>query len=330
MEWYVVGILMLVTLVAFSLMGIPLAVALGFTGFIFLATDIGPGLAANALNALIVGMWTGYTILAVPLFIFMAEFLLAGGISEDIFDMASKWFRRLPGGLAVVTIAACAGFGALSGSSLGAVATFGLLAIPQMLNRGYDKRLATGSVVAAGPLAHLIPPSILAILYSVLVETSPARQLMAGFFPGLCLAVGYVIVVFVWVRLNPKISPQEPAVSWRERFTVLRKVGAPLTIVILVLGGIYTGIATVTEAAAVGALASLVLAIASGRLTKMGFFNTVMRAVRTTSFILFIAVSGKFFGWVLNRFYIPQQIVNALTATNWNRWVVLIMFQVLG
>lgn len=316
-------------LIVLSLMGIPLAVCLALTAFSFLAFGIGLERAAIGLNTQLIHMWTSYTILAVPLFIFMAEFLFAGGMTQDVFDLASKWFRRLPGGLALVTIVACAIFGAMSGSTLGAIATFGLLAVPEMLRRGYDKRLATGSVVSAGSLAHLIPPSIMAILYAMLVEGSPGEQLMAGFMPGILLAAGFAAVVFIWAKLRPSAAPQEPPVSWRERLAVLKKVFAPLIIVVAVLGGIYTGIATVTEAAAIGAFASFVLAIASRRLTRKIFLETLLRAVKTSSFILFIAVGGKFFGWVLNYYTIPQHIVDMLVATSWNRWVIMIMIQVL-
>ena len=329
MEWYVVAILMIGILIFLSLMGIPLAICLGLTGLGFLAANIGLERATIGLNTQLIHMWTSYTILAVPLFIFMAEFLFAGGMTADIFDMASKWFRRMPGGLSLVTIFACAIFAAMSGSTLGAIATFGLLAVPQMLKRGYDKRLATGSVAAAGSLAHLIPPSIMAILYAMIVETSPGQQLMAGLFPGVILAAGFASVAIIWVRVNPSIAPQEPGVSWKERLLVLKKVGAPIIIIIAVLGGIYTGIATVTESAAIGALASFILAISSRQLTRKVFFETLLRAVRTASFVMFIAVGGKFFGWVLNYYTIPQHIVDVLVATEWNRWIIMIMVQVL-
>lgn len=329
MEWYVTAILMIGTLILLSLMGFPLAVCLGLTGFIYLAARVGFELAALALNSLVVDFWTHYTIVAVPLFIFMAEFLFAGGVTDGLFDMASKWLRRLPGGLALATIGACAIFGTMSGSTLSAITTFGLVAVPQMLKRGYDKQLATGAVASAGSLAHLIPPSIMAILYAALVEISPGQQLMAGFFPGLLLALGFAAVVVIWIWRNSDAAPLEPEVSWQERFASLKKVIAPLVIVTGVLGGIYTGIATVTEAAAIGAFASMTLAAVSRRLTKAAFFDTLMRAARTASFVLFIAVGGKFFGWVLNYFTVPQNIADILVETGWNRWVIMALIQLL-
>lgn len=329
MEWYIAGILMIVVLIVLSLMNIPLAVCLGLTAVGFLGIGIGFERTADALNAQFFDMWSSFPLLAIPLFIFMGEFMFAGGITGDLFDMASKWFQRLPGGLSVVTIAACAVFAAMSGSSIGAVATFGVLAVPEMLNRGYDRRLAAGAVAAAGPLAHLIPPSIMAVLYAMLVGVSPGKQLMAGFIPGLVLATVFIITVFIWTRFNPSIAPKEPAVSWRERFRVLSKIGGPLVIIIAVLGVLYTGVATVTESAAIGALASVILAIASRRLSKKTFFGSLLNSAKTTAFVLLIAVGGKFFGWVLNYYTVPQHLVDILVATGWNRWVMMVMIQLM-
>lgn len=329
MEWYVTALLMVGILIFASLLNIPIAICLGLTAFAFLVNVVGLERAGAALNTQFVEMWTNYAVMAVPLFIFMAEFLLVGGITGDLFEMASKWLRRLPGGLAVVTVSSCAVFGAMSGSSLGAIATFGTVAVPQMLKRGYDPKLATGSVCAAGALAHLIPPSVMAVLYAMLVETSPGQQLMAGFLPGFLLAGGFVGIAIVWALLNPKAAPREPSVPWRERFLVLRKIGGPLVIIVAVLGVIYTGIATVTESAAIGAFAALILAIISRRLTRANFTGSLLNATRTTSFVLLIAVAGKFFGWVMNYFTIPQHIVDMMVATNANPWLILVMIQVL-
>ncbi|MDO8567388.1 MAG: TRAP transporter large permease subunit [Dehalococcoidales bacterium] len=329
MEWYVIGTLMIVTLVILSLTGVPLAACLGLTAFGFLATGVGLQRAGLALNSTVVEMWSSYSILAVPLFIFMSEFLFAGGVTENLFEMASKWFGRLPGGLAVASVAASAVFGALCGSSIAAIATIGIVTIPQMLKRGYDKRLATGCVANAGCLAHIIPPSVMAVLYAALVEVSPAQQQIAGLIPGIILAFVFAGVVIIWALVKPAAAPREPAVPWIERFAVLKKVGGPAVIVVAVLGVIYTGIATVTEAAAIGAVAAIVLALTSRKLTRSNFFDTLIKAAKTSSFILFIAVGGKFFGWVLNYFTVPQHIADALVATNWNGWVIMAMIQVM-
>jgi C4-dicarboxylate transporter DctM subunit len=331
MEWYSIFLILIAGLFLLLLSGLPIAASLGMISFVVLVASVGVKIGFEVIATEVMTLWGSYGLIAIPLFVFMGIFLFAGGIAHQIFDMASKWLRRLPGGLAVVTTGACALFATCSGASIGAVATIGLISVPEMLKRGYNKRLAVGSVAAAGGLAHLIPPSILLILYSGIIEESAGRCLMAGFFPGLVLAVNYTLLIMIWAYIDRKkgVRIQEPSATWKERILALGNVKWPLTIVIVVLGSIYLGIATVTEAAALGAVAALVIAIQSKKVKRKDFADALLDTVNVSGYIMFIALGGKILSWVLTYYNIPQGVVNIITDLNMNRWLVLITIQIM-
>ncbi|MBI4588705.1 MAG: TRAP transporter large permease [Candidatus Rokubacteria bacterium] len=327
MEWYVLGSLLACIIVVLMAIGVPIGVTLGLTSAVFLFGALGPDRTLSVLGTEFFEFWTNYPLIAVPLFILMGEFLFVGGTADDIFDIASKWLQGVRGGLAIVTIGAGAIFGALSGSSLAAVSTFGILALPKLLDRGYDKRLAVGAVASAGGLDHLIPPSILMVLYASVTEVSVGKMLMAGFIPGMVLAGAFGLVIWVWVWWRPLAAPREPAVTWGERFSVLRKAGLPLLLVLAVLGSIYLGVATATEAAGIGALASLGVAISRRKVTAERLGQGLRHTIQTTAFIMLIAVGGKLLSWVLTYYLIPQRLVDLLVQAQVNRWALMIGFQ---
>lgn len=329
MEWYVVALATVGALLLLMLIGAPIAVGMGLTSIALLLMSVGMGGSLSAISSEFYHFWTSYTLLAIPLFILMGEFIFMGGLGESLFEMASKWLSRLPGGLAMVTVGACAVFATLTGSSFGATATMGLIAIPQMLKRGYSRRLACGSVAAAGGLAHLIPPSVGMCIYCAVTDQSIGRMFMAAIIPGFLLAAAFGITCLVWALVNPGAAPREPPVSWRERLFVLRKVWAPIIIVLAVLGTIYTGIATATEAAALGAGAAMLLAIFSGKLGRQGFVKALFATAKTTGFIMFIAVAGKLLGYVMALYLIPQNLVRLATETQLPPLVIIVFMQVL-
>lgn len=329
MDWYAFAGLLACLVAVLIVLGVPVAVSLGLTSALFLLDELGLDRTLAVLGTEFFEFWTNYPLIAVPLFILMGEFLFVGGTADDIFDIASKWLQGIRGGLAIVTIGAGAIFGALSGSSLAAVSTFGILALPKLLDRGYDKRLAVGAVASAGGLDHLIPPSILMVLYASVTEVSVGKMLMAGFIPGMLLAGVFGLVVWVWVWWMPQAAPREPAVSWAERLGVLRKAGVPLLLVLAVLGSIYLGVATATEAAGIGALASLGVAMARRKVTAERLWQGLQHTVQTTAFIMLIAVGGKLLSWVLTYHQIPQRLVDVLVQAEVNRWVLMIAFQLM-
>jgi C4-dicarboxylate transporter DctM subunit len=329
MEWWAIGLLVISVVILLVLIGVPVAVSLGLTSIVSLIFIGGFGTALTIVYTETFDFWTSWTLLPIPLFVFMGEFLFVGGQASDIFDLSSKWLSRLPGGLAVTTAGACAIFATMTGTSLGATATFSLLAVPQMLNKGYNPRLATGSVCAAGGLAHLIPPSLLMVVYCALLDQSIGEMFMAGVLPGIILAGGYATIAVVWALVDPSAAPREDSVSWGQRLFVLRKAWSPVVIVVAVMGTIYMGIATVTEAAGLGALAAFLMAFISRRLNWETFSHTVLETVKLSSFILFIAVAGKLLSWVMMYSLIPQNVVNILLEADLNRYMIVVMLMLL-
>lgn len=329
MEWWVLGLLMVSVLLIFVLSGVPIAASIGMVSFIFLTINFGLDQSLTMIHTQFFNFWTNWTLLAIPLFVFMGNFLFAGGQAEDIFNAAGTWLRRLPGGLVIATIGAGAIFASMTGSSLGSCATFSVVALPQMLKKGYRPSLATGAVTASGGLAHLIPPSTLAVVYCSLLDLSIGQMLIAGVIPGFLLAGLFAVVAMIWVLIIPASAPREDPCSWKERFHSLRKIWSAVVIIISLMGTIYFGIATVTEAAAIGAFASFLIAATSKRVSIDSLKHALLETVKATSFIMFIAVGGKMLSFTLTYMGIPQKLVEILFRESLDRYLIIIGMQLI-
>jgi tripartite ATP-independent transporter DctM subunit len=222
------------------------------------------------------------------MFIIMGYFAFFAGVTRDIFNTARHWVGHLPGGLAIATTFGCAGFAACSGSTIASAAVMGRITIPEMMKSGYDRKVAAGVVAASGTLASLIPPSTLIVIYGIITEQSIGTLLIAGFIPGIISAIIYAIMLYVRFRINPKLGPVLPPVPWKERFTSLKGVWGVLVIMTAVLGGIYTGIFTPTEAGAVGAFGAFTMALLMRRLTWSNLKESVLETGKTTAMIFII------------------------------------------
>ena len=234
-----------------------------------------------------------------PLFILMGFFAYNSGISSDLYDTARKWIGRLPGGLSMATTLACTGFAACSGSSVAAAATMGTVAYPEMEQYKYDRRLSTGCIAAGGLLAPLIPPSSTFIVMGVLTQTSIVDLFMAGIFPGLLLSGLFLIAIFVVCRRNPNLAPGGPSFSWRDRLISLRGVWGMLALFILVIGGLYVGIFTPSEAGAIGAFGAFVIGLLKRRLTLSNTLSSLKDAARVTCFLFTIFIGAMIFNSLL-------------------------------
>jgi C4-dicarboxylate transporter DctM subunit len=271
-----------------------------------------------------------FVLVAVPLFILMAEVLYGSDLSYDLFDSASHWLGRMPGGLASSSVLACALFSALTGSSSANVAAMGTVCTPEMLKRGYNKGLATGSVCAAGALGILIPPSVLLIIYGSITDTSVADLFIAGIIPGIMLAGLHITHITIHSWLMPNIAPRTPSVPWRVRWRSTLKVWWVILLIVLMMGGIYSGACTPTEAAAIGAFAAIVLGITlSKSLTWEKFRSAVRRSVTVTSMVLFIMVGAMIFGYFLTHLRIPQKLVDVILGLSISPWIVMICINIL-
>jgi C4-dicarboxylate transporter DctM subunit len=237
-----------------------------------------------------------YSLATVPLFVLMGHLSFEAGFTTDIYRAARLWLARLPGGVAMASVVGCGGFSAITGSSVACAAAMGRIAIPEMLKFGYSKSLATGSVAIGGTLGSLIPPSILFILYGVFAEQSIARLFMAAIVPGMLSLFAYLVVIYLWARTRPADAPRPDEVisSW-DRWRSLGKCWSIIVLFAVVIGGIYAGLFTPSEAAGVGAIAALVLGLALRRLTLPRILAALRESVFQSSMIFAIAMAGKIY-----------------------------------
>jgi tripartite ATP-independent transporter DctM subunit len=325
------GILGLVSLLV--LLGLRMPVALSMLGVGFIGTIIAntnqllsAGMAsdmawARALNIAFSNMAgeafeaaSNYNLLVIPMFVLMGALAGASGMSNDLFTAAYRWMGHRKGGLASATIAACAGFAALSGSSLASAVTMGRVALPEMKRYGYADSLATGSVAAGGTLGFLIPPSAGMILYAVLTEQSIFRLFMAGVIPGIVLTILFIIAIKLVVWRNPEMGPPGEKASMPERMEALRKAIPILLVVLITIGGMYTGFFTPVEAAAAGAFLTFVVAVMRRSLNWVTVQSMILNTMNATATIFMIIVAAYVFIPFIAITEVPAQIVTILTA----------------
>ena len=268
--------------------------------------------ALNVLGSFAFSYSAVFTLSVIPLFVLMGAFATVSGMGADMYRTAHAWVGHRRGGLAAGTILACAGFAALSGSSIASAATMGKVALPEMERYRYDPRLATGAIAAGGTLGILIPPSTILIVYALLTEQSVGRLFLAGVVPGILLTALFVATVFIVAILNPDAGPPGERVPMGERFKVLMNSGALIFVVLIVIGGIYAGVFTVTEAAAVGAFLTFLHALWTRRLTISKFLDALLDTVKTTSMVFFILIGAHFFAPFLALTRIPVNLSDAI------------------
>ncbi|RLB13420.1 MAG: C4-dicarboxylate ABC transporter permease, partial [Deltaproteobacteria bacterium] len=309
MDPVIVGLIGIFLVFLLLFLGMPIAFALmlvGFAGVTYLS-NLEAALPIVARTVYEVSAFYPYTV--IPLFIVMGGFAGSSGMTEDLYATFDKWLRKLPGGLGIATIGACAGFAAVSGSSVATAATMGTVALPEMRRFNYDPRLATGCVAAGGTLGFLIPPSIGFIIYGMLTEQSIGKLLVAGTIPGLVLAAAYIAIVVIMVKVNPSLAPASPEpVSWKERFSSLLGVWEPFALFLLVMGGIYLGLFTPTEAGAIGATVLFLVAVIKRRLTWQNLVGALLEAVRISVMVLFLVAGANVFSYFLALSTIPIQV----------------------
>jgi tripartite ATP-independent transporter DctM subunit len=272
---------------------IPIGVALGSVSILGIMVLRGPGVAAGLVKIIPFEFAASWSLSAVPMFLLMGAVAHYSGISSALFRAARLWLANLPGGLAVAANFACAGFSAASGSSLATAAAMGRITIPEMRNHGYDMGLSTGVVVAAGTLGSLIPPSILMVIFGIFAETSIAKLLIAGILPGILSAVVYAAMITTRCSLNPSLAPrvQEKA-NLGEKLEALRDIWPLLLLVAGIVGGIYGGIVTPTEAGAFGAFLSFIIAFVKRKMDWQVFKDSVIEALVGTSKLFFVALGA--------------------------------------
>lgn len=314
---------------------VPLAAALGLLGVLCAALMIGQDPALSVLGNETAQFLTNEQVAVVPMFLMMGSFAVVAGMAEDIYDLAHAILAPLRGGLALATIGGCGGFGALTGSSLATVATIGRVALPEMTARGYASTLTSGCIAAGGTLGALVPPSIPLIFYAFLTETSIGQLFIAAMVPAAIAIAFYMIAVAVYVRVSPDAAPPAAArVDWSDVLRKIRKAWAAIALFTVVLGGIYGGIFTETEAAAVGAAGAFVFALVRGRMSRESFARVMGETTATTALLYLIIFGVLVFSFSMGVTGLPQRMSGFFQDLHWTPLAVigllLVMYIALG
>lgn len=335
MDPQIIGVVGIAGLFLLLIIGMPIGFSLAFVGFwgIGFITDI--SVALPTLIRSFFGTFTTYSFTVIPLFVIMGELASASGLSQGIYSVADKWLRRLPGGLAIATIGACAGFAAICGSSVATAATLGRVALPEMEKYKYDARLSTGSVAAGGTLGFLIPPSIGFVVYGILTEQSIGKLLISGFIPGFLLAIAYILIIVVWVVIKPEAAPSNPEkVTLIEKVRSLKLIWELIVVFLLVMGGIYLGFFTPTEAGALGAFFLFVVTIMRRKLTWPSLKEAMTSTTRISVMIFMILAGAYVFTYFMALTMIPMNLSLYLSELELSRYsilaIILIGYLILG
>jgi len=304
----------------------------GLVGLVFV-TD-GTLIPFARLKSEVFTTFSSYSLTIVPLFLLMGHFATLGGMSQALFKAAESWLGHRKGGVAMASIGACAGFGAICGSSLATAATMGRVALPELRKYGYAGGFSTATLAAGGTLGILIPPSVVLVIYAILTEQNIAKLFLAAFVPGLLAALGYVIVISIYVRLYPESAGVRERVPYSERMRALVDVWPVLVVFILVVGGIYGGVFTPTEGAAVGAFGTGLIALMNGGLNRATLAESFFVTARSTAMIFFIVLGAAFYNGFLALTQVPQEIAEFVVSQGLSPWVVLtfvlIFYLILG
>jgi C4-dicarboxylate transporter DctM subunit len=292
-----------------SFLGLPLGFAFALVGFVGMVFLKGLIPALNLLGGNPYAQVSSFVLCAVPLFILMGQFAFYSGISRNLFDAAYKTTSRLPGGLAVATMAACTAFAACTGSSVASAATMGTIAYPEMQRYQYSPRLATATIAAGGTLGILIPPSTIFIILGIITETNIGALLIAGIFPGLLLSGLFILLILGMCKRNPQLGPPGKPFSWKEKLYSLKGVWGMVALFVLVIGGLYIGVFSPCEAGCIGAFGAFILALIK-RIKLSAFLGTLRDSTQITTYILFILIGASIFNIFLGIAGVPIALSN--------------------
>lgn len=323
------GIIGVIALLVLLTLGVPIGVAMGVVGFVGLTLLIGFEPALIKSGVVLFETVLKYELGVLPLFLLMAHFCFAAGASRDFFDAAARWIGHRRGGLALASVAGCAGFGAISGSSLATAATIGLVGLPEMRRRGYSDALATGSIAAGGTLGSLIPPSGALIVFGILAEQSIGTLFTAAIIPGITQALFYMVTIVLLCRWRPSIGPATEKASWPERRAALLRVIDLATLILIVIGGIALGWFTPTEAASIGALGALLLCVRRKQLTFDALRNALAETLRTAGMIYVVIVGALIFSVFMSVTGLAEQVASVMSSLGGGQLTAIIVMTVL-
>ena len=328
MDNMTVGFIAFFLLMLLLFLRMPIAVAMGAIGVLGMSYLIDLEAALTLLKTVPYGTIANYGFSVVPLFILMGNFCFHAGVSKDLYNAVSKWMGQLRGGVAMATVGACAGFAAVSGSSMATAATMGTVALPEMKKLKYDPALATGCISAGGTIGILIPPSIILVIYGIMTETSIGELFIAGFIPGILEALFYIFTIYLLCTHNPHLGPAGPKTTFREKVVSLKDTWMVLVLFLIVIGGIYLGVFSPSEAAGIGASGALILALLRRRMTWNGFTASLMETLKTAAMIFTILICAMVFGSFLAVTRLPFDLAGVVGELAVNRYIILSMILV--
>ena len=315
-----IGIAILIILL-FS--GIHIGVVMGLIGFLGMAYISGWDAGLAVLKTVPYTTFANYGMSVVPLFILMGTLCFYAGISKDLYETVHRWLGHLRGGLAMASVGACAAFASVSGSSLATAATMGTVALPEMKRYKYDPALAAGCIAAGGSIGILIPPSVPLIIYGILANQSIGKLFMAGIIPGILEAVFYIVTIYILCKRSPLMGPQGPRTSFLEKIVSLKATWGVLLLFVVVIGGIYFGVFSPTEAAGVGACGSCIFALSRRRLDWLNFKASIVSSLKTTAMIFVIFLGAMVLGYFLAVTRLPFELAAFVGGLPLNRYVIL-------
>jgi tripartite ATP-independent transporter DctM subunit len=324
MDPFLIGVIGIVILIVLLFSKMPIGAGMAIVGFFGFAAVVGFEPALGVLRTVPYTTFSEHSLSVIPLFLLMGAFAFNSGMSEDLFNAVYKWMGHFRGGVAMATIVACACFAAISGSSLATAATLGAIALPEMKKYKYDDGLATGAVAAGGSVGILIPPSVILILYGIITEQSIGKLFLAGIIPGIMEAVFYIFTIGYLTFFKPHHGPRGPKTTFKEKLGSLKSAWEVVLLFVVVIGGIYKGIFTPTEAAGIGAFGTFLFALLRKRLGWNSFTHSLSETVQTTGMLFLIILGAMIFGYFLSVTRLPMEFASVVSDLPVNRYVVLV------
>ena len=318
-----------VVLFVLMLLRVPVGMAMGLVGVTGFGYIVGGGPALKIVGHTSMRTVTDWNFAVVPLFLLMGSFATTSGMSRELFRAANGFLGHFRGGLGIATIAACGGFAAICGSSVATAATFSRVAYPEMRRYGYPQSFATGVIAAGGTLGIMIPPSTVFAVYGLITEQDVGKLFIAGILPGLLAVTMYILTINIIAVARPGYLPAGPRAAWAERLDGLRNVWATLLLFVFVIGGIYGGVFTATEAAGMGAGGAFIIGLLRGRLSRADIRRSLLETTRTTAAVFTVLIGAILFGYFLTVTQTPQKLTEFLTGLGLGRYGVLALIMVM-
>ena len=334
MEPTQVGLIGIVALVVLLLSRMHIGLAMGLVGFCGFAYVTGFEPALGVLTTVPYTTFASDALSVIPLFVLMGSFAFSSGMSEDLYSAVRTIFSKLQGGLAMATVAACACFAAISGSSIATAATLGKVAMPEMRKYHYADSLATGAIAAGGCIGILIPPSVILLIYGILTEQSIGKLFAAGMLPGILQAAFYIVTIWLVTRRNPQLGPPGPSSTTKEKLSSFVRTWDVIALFLLVIGGLYTGVFTPTEAAGIGAFGAFCFSILRGKMNWRSFTESLSSTVSTAGMLFTIVLGAMILGYFFSVTRLPVEFASYVSSLPVNRYVILlcivIVYLILG